>query len=140
MYKMYMSGATMYAVAKHFKVSQSTVVRRFQKYKYETNRAKKAFIKFNGKRYTFTQGYFRATDASRSKLHRDIWRAMHGEIPEGCKVYFIDGDSRNYNIENLILLKSRKSGLDDSDISRYSPPPSPPPREPETPQHPESTE
>ncbi len=141
MHEMYMSGATMYAVAAHFKVSQSTVVRRFQKYNYETKRAVKKTIKFNGKRYTFTQGYYRSTDAKRTKLHRDIYIAFKGKIPEGSKVYFIDGNSRNYQIENLILLKSRKSGLNDSDIRPALPaPPSPPQRKPESIQGPEDTE
>lgn len=42
--------------------------------------------------------------------HRVIWKKHHGSIPEGYVVIFGDGDKRNFDIDNLILV-SRKQLL-----------------------------
>ena len=38
------------------------------------------------------------------QYHRWVWEQEHGPIPEGFRVYFLDGDRRNCRIENLELV------------------------------------
>ena len=38
------------------------------------------------------------------QYHRWLWEQVHGPIPEGFRVYFLDGDRRNCKIENLELV------------------------------------
>ena len=38
--------------------------------------------------------------------HHLVWREHNGEIPEGHKVIFADGNIKNFNIENLILISN----------------------------------
>lgn len=37
-------------------------------------------------------------------LHRFLYRNHHGTIPKGCNVYFVDGNKRNFEIDNLGLI------------------------------------
>lgn len=37
--------------------------------------------------------------------HRVIYESVYGEIPEGYKIMFLDGDKLNCNIDNLKLVK-----------------------------------
>lgn len=38
------------------------------------------------------------------RLHRAVWEAYNGEVPEGYHVHHIDGDRSNNQIENLALV------------------------------------
>lgn len=38
--------------------------------------------------------------------HRVIYEAAYGKIPKGCKIMFLDGNKRNFNIDNLKLVKN----------------------------------
>lgn len=38
--------------------------------------------------------------------HRYIYEQVHGKIPEGCKVIFADGNNRNFDPNNLILVSN----------------------------------
>lgn len=38
------------------------------------------------------------------QYHRWLWEQVHGPIPEGFRVYFLDGDRKNCKIENLELV------------------------------------
>ncbi len=40
--------------------------------------------------------------------HRIIWEEKFGDIPSGYAVMFGDGDKRNFNIDNLILVTNRQ--------------------------------
>lgn len=40
--------------------------------------------------------------------HRLIYEKAHGKIPEGYNVIFADGDNRNFNIDNLMLVKKNE--------------------------------
>jgi hypothetical protein len=63
-------------------------------------------VVWNGRRY---RRYPEAKSAvgrryfSRSNgfLHRDVWRAIHGEIPVGYEIHHIDGNTTNNDISNL---------------------------------------
>lgn len=42
------------------------------------------------------------------QLHRIIYEEAHGPIPEGGKIIFLDGDKRNFKIENLKLVTNNE--------------------------------
>ena len=62
---------------------------------------------FQGKRYTRDdqRGYYKRIEANHPKyLHRQVYEAHFGSIPEGYHVHHVDGDKGNNEIENLALL------------------------------------
>ncbi len=36
--------------------------------------------------------------------HRLVWEQIYGPIPKGCKIFFLDGNRQNCDIENLALV------------------------------------
>ena len=44
-------------------------------------------------------------------LQRQIWEENYGPIPEGCRIWFLDGDRKNCSIENLVLLTAAESAF-----------------------------
>ena len=42
--------------------------------------------------------------------HRLVWEAHNGPIPKGCAVIFADGDRRNFDPENLLLVTRAELG------------------------------
>lgn len=48
--------------------------------------------------------YWQATTAPRTYLHRDVYEANHGPIPDGWHVHHIDGDPLNNHPSNLEAL------------------------------------
>lgn len=39
--------------------------------------------------------------------HRVIWERHNGEIPEGCKIIFLDGNRNNFSLDNLYCADTR---------------------------------
>lgn len=64
------------------------------------------WIKYNDKplpkKYTTQDRY-----ANWKMKHRYIWEKYHGDIPEGCKVIFLDGDRNNFSLDNLYCADTR---------------------------------
>lgn len=59
---------------------------------------------YKGIKYTLDDdNNFRATKGKRTFLHRLIWQEHNGAIAENLDIYRIDGDNKNYSIENLTL-------------------------------------
>ena len=58
--------------------------------------------------------------------HILIYEKAHGPIPEGYKCAFLDGDRRNYDLDNLILVSKAESAYmarkrlytDDKELTR----------------------
>lgn len=58
--------------------------------------------------------------------HRLVWMKHHGEIPKEHAVIFLDGNKRNFNIENLALISRGVHGIlnreglrfDDAELSK----------------------
>lgn len=53
-------------------------------------------------------GYIKVKIAAPDKWelkHRLVWQSVHGEIPKDCAVIFKDGNKKNINIDNLLLVK-----------------------------------
>ena len=61
-------------------------------------------------------------------IQRYVWRKYHGEIPPGHSVIFLDGNTDNYNIENLALVNrnelmkynSMKLDSDNQELNRVT--------------------
>ena len=52
--------------------------------------------------------------------HHVVYKAHHGEIPEGCCVYFADRDTRNFDPENLVAVpREYVSMLNNPDLPDY---------------------
>jgi len=62
-------------------------------------------IEFAGRKYDYdkTTGYYKARKryANRDYLHRDMWRAEHGNIPHGWLVHHKNEDKDDNRIENF---------------------------------------
>lgn len=67
---------------------------------------KRPWVEFNGERYyRDDDGYYKASRSrGRHLLHRDIWEAEHGPIPDGWHVHHRDHDRGNNDPANLIAL------------------------------------
>jgi hypothetical protein len=50
--------------------------------------------------------------------HRYLWESIHGAIPHGCIVTFIDGDKMNVKIENLQLI-TKGENMHRNNINRF---------------------
>lgn len=59
-------------------------------------------IVYNGEVYTLLPGrrYYLSSRGFKT-LHREIWKDMHGNIPDGYHVHHKDGDPANNALENL---------------------------------------
>ena len=63
-------------------------------------------VRFEGKNYSDRgDGYFmNQTKEGKKYLHREVWAAHYGEIPEGCVIHHMDHDPSNNDISNLELM------------------------------------
>lgn len=57
--------------------------------------------RFMGQNYYLCGKYFQRKGV---RLHREVWRSAHGDIPDGYEVHHIDADRANNQIENLTLM------------------------------------
>lgn len=63
------------------------------------------FVFFNGEKYSLrTTGYYALTKKPRTLLHRAMWEAKRGKIPNGMDVHHKDGDTSNNNDDNFELI------------------------------------
>lgn len=63
-------------------------------------------VVFNGVRYLRQPGedYYRNRRNGGDRLHRDVWRFYHGDIPKGFDIHHKDGDPGNNDVDNLECL------------------------------------
>ena len=69
-------------------------------------RAKKQELKENELRLEKSGNYLRFTgcynlNGKHFLVHRAVWEAFNGPIPEGCDIDHIDGNPKNNSLENL---------------------------------------
>lgn len=66
---------------------------------------------FNGIRYYRSGQYFsNSSQKLERRLHRAVWLAHNGAIPDGCHIHHIDGDRSNNQIENLQCIAASSHG------------------------------
>jgi hypothetical protein len=49
-----------------------------------------------------------AGNKNRKAKHTAIWEAAHGKVPKGHVVIFADGNKRNFDLDNLMLVSRRE--------------------------------
>jgi hypothetical protein len=68
-------------------------------------------IEWGGYRWhSYSESYYERTDKSvrpkvTRRLHREVWRAAHGDVPRGFEIHHRDDDKLNNALENLELLE-----------------------------------
>lgn len=108
MYGRYLDGLSLGAVAAEFGCSRQTVYDMFRRrgLALRSRPAPQPFVVFRGERYTVgDHGYYRKTRGDRSLLHRDVWEAHHGSIPDWHDIHHRDRDKTNNRVENLECLR-----------------------------------
>lgn len=53
-------------------------------------------------------------------VHHIAWQSVHGEIPKGCYIVFVDGNKSNFDISNLACL-TKAENMKRNTIHRFSP-------------------
>lgn len=124
MYTLYLEGNSLEMVGRVFGKTRQSVYGLF-KYNGKPMRGKPKplpVIDFNGNKYTLRNtGYYGRTDAKRSLLHRDVWEAHNGPIPNGYDIHHINGDRQDNQIENLECLpKSEHTRLYSPHNNQYT--------------------
>jgi hypothetical protein len=109
MVRLYERGRGCYRIGRKYGVSDTQIYDRLKRAGVQFRPQYKRLlpkIEFNNAFYTFrhTKGYYRKTTGDRSMLHWDIWRAHHGEIPDGYQIHHLDSDPTNNAVENLICV------------------------------------
>lgn len=107
MYDRYCQGFSVEQVAEEFDRSRQSVWKMFQRRGWDLRPRPPArpTVSFGGHSYAIgTQGYYRRTDGNRSVLHRDVWEAAYGTIPDEHDVHHIDHDKTNNDLSNLQCL------------------------------------
>lgn len=63
-------------------------------------------LEYHGKYYrTNAYGYYVSCENKSDRLHRVIWKELHGDIPSGFIIHHKDGNKKNNVIENLELIE-----------------------------------
>ena len=60
---------------------------------------------FEGTRYYLCDKYFQNNGV---RLHRMVWQAANGEIPDGCHVHHDNEDRSDNRLSNLVLLTAKQ--------------------------------
>jgi len=62
--------------------------------------------------------YIRLSKGVWKEMHRHVWEQQHGPIPEGHNVIFLDGNKKNYELDNLALVSNAELMIKNT-IHRY---------------------
>ena len=75
--------------------------------------AKHEIQEFNGVRYYLKpNGYFKSDLKHGGEyMHRAVWAATHGHIPDGMHIHHIDGIRSNNQIQNLEMLSASEHSI-----------------------------
>lgn len=66
-----------------------------------------------------SKGYIKVHHNGRMRLkHRVIWESVNGKMPANCVIIFINGDNRDFRIENLECI-TRAENMKRNSIQRY---------------------
>lgn len=104
MYEAYQSGLSLTDVGLRFGVTRQTVWKYFARRGWPMRPLplNKATVEFAGRRFTERHnGYYAETTGKREWLHRVVWEAHHGPIPEDHDIHHLDHDKSNNDVSNL---------------------------------------
>lgn len=107
MYEAYQNGLSLAEVGKQFGVTRQSVYDVFTRRGYELRKrpAPLPSVMFNGRKYTMRNtGYYGATEGDRGLLHRHMWEAVNGTIPDGYDIHHLDECKTNNTLENFECL------------------------------------
>lgn len=76
-------------------------------------------MKYEGYESLDSKGYIKMHHNGRMRLkHRVIWESVNGKMPANCVIIFINGDNRDFRIENLECI-TRAENMKRNSIQRY---------------------
>lgn len=107
MYAVYQTGKSLAEVAREFGLSRQTVFTAFQRRGYQLRKRPDPlpYVVFNGRKYTMRNtGYYGATEGDRGLLHRHMWEATNGPIPDGYDIHHLDESKTNNTLSNFECL------------------------------------
>ena len=105
LYEQYKTGASTCGLAAMAGVTRQALASRFQQYGLKMRpKVRNPVTTFKGQRYTRVSGYpyLRNVAPPFDLLHRTMWAAKHGPIPEGTEIRFINGNSMDVRLKNLV--------------------------------------
>lgn len=116
MFDLYQQGFSLAQVAIAFEVTRQSVYKMFTKRGYPMRTIEPLpFRVFEGRKYTLrVNGYYGATEGDREYLHRAMWIAANGPIPDGWDIHHRDHDCTNNVLGNFECLPK------DEHARRYS--------------------
>ena len=107
MYEAYESGLSLAEVGEMFGVTRQSVYAAFKRRGLELRPKPQPLpaIIFGGRKYTMRNtGYYGATEGDRGLLHRHMWEAANGPIPENYDIHHIDGNKTHNAVSNFECL------------------------------------
>lgn len=108
-HQLYLCGPSLEKVAKRFNITRQRLHHYFKMLNLPTrSKVLKEKIVYKGRNFTQGRdGYFRATDGDRRRLHRLVWLdAGNKELePDECLI-FVDGNKKNFELSNLKVIKT----------------------------------
>ncbi len=111
MYEVYLQTRSMRDTAMVFGCDKRTLRIRFTNSGLPLTIPNEPDIQYNGRTYTLTNVFYRATTKPKTMLHYDIWEHKYGPLEVGEHIYFIDKDISNFDLLNLAkvprILRSR---------------------------------
>ena len=108
MYALYQQGFSLAQVGDAFATSRQSVFKMFAKRGYVLREKPEPlpFRMFRGRKFTRrVNGYYAATEGDREYLHRVMWIASNGPIPDGFDIHHRDHDRTNNVLSNFECLE-----------------------------------
>lgn len=118
MYELYLDGRSLAEIAKMYGKTRQSVYDVFRSRGYQLrSKQLKGLTTIDGRRFTEMKGgWLRGTvNGRRIMAHHYVWEKHHGPIPPGYCVKQMDGNRRNFAIDNLKLITIQEQS------SKYNP-------------------
>lgn len=107
LYDRYCQGLSLERVAEEEGVTRQTIFTMFKRRGFDLRERPPArpFVEWGGRKWSLRDvGYYAATDGDREYLHREMWAAANGRIPDGFDIHHINHDKLDNRLENLECL------------------------------------
>lgn len=105
-YELYSSGLSLIEVGQRIGQTRQSVYKAFKIRGFELRQIQdRPEQVYNGKKFTLrNNGYYGLTTNERTLMHRYVWEAEIGPIPEGWDIHHINEDKSDNRIENFECL------------------------------------